>query len=137
MMKFRMYLTGLLLAGFVMASPAQEKSIAVKITNLEKETTTVTNPSTSSSSSCNTSDFPVYQGTELRHIDFADLSWINVRHDLTPSNPNYVSLELTFKDGNTGIYEIVKHIRFTGATAGEKFTLAVKEINTVEIVHSN
>ena len=136
MMKLRKIFTALLLAALVMASHAQEKKVIVKITDLEKETATVTNASTSSSSSCNTSDFPVYQGPELKDIDIADLTWINVRHDLTPSDPNYVSLELTFMDGSSGIYEMVKYIRFTGATKEGKFALAVRGINTIEIVHS-
>lgn len=100
MMKLRKFFTTLLLAALVMASHAQEKKVMVKITDLEKGTTILTNASTSSSSSCNTSDFPVYQGPELKDIDMADLSWISVRHDLTPSDPNYVSLELTFMDGS-------------------------------------
>jgi hypothetical protein len=134
-MKLRKIFTLLLLVAFVIASHAQEKKVWVKITDLEKETTTVTHASTSSSSSCNTSDFPVYQGSDMKDIDIADLTWINVRHDLTPSDPNYVSLELTFMDGSKGIYEMVKHIRFTGATEEGKFALAVKEINTVEVIH--
>ena len=135
-MKVRFLLTTLLLATFVMASFAQEQGVSAKITDLKKVTTTVTNPSSSSSSSCNTSDFPVYQGSELRDVDIADLTWISVRHDLTPSDPNYVSLELTFKDGKTGIYEMVKHIRFTGRTTEGSFAIKVMEVNTVEVVHN-
>lgn len=134
-MKLRKIFTALLLVTLVMASHAQEKKVMVKITDLKKETTTLTNASTSSSSSCNTSDFPVYQGPELKDIDIADLSWISVRHDLTPSDPNYVSLELTFMDGSSGIYEMVKYIRFIGVTEEGKFALPVKDINTVEVVH--
>ena len=119
---------------FVMGTFAQEQ-VVVKITDLEKVTTTLSNASTSSSSSCNTSDFPVYQGSTLKEIDFADLSWISVRHDLKSSDPNnYVSVELTFKDGKTGIYEMVKHIRFTGRTSEGSFSLKVIETNTVEVV---
>jgi hypothetical protein len=121
---------------FVMGTFAQEQKLTVKITDLKKVTTTLTNPSTSSSSSCNTSDFPVYQGSTLKEIDFADLTWISVRHDLRASDPNnYVSVELTFTDGNTGIYEMVKHIRFSGKTEEGNFNLKVMETNTVEIVH--
>ena len=134
-MKLRKIFIALLLATFVMASHAQDKTVKVNITDLKKVTTTVTNASTSSSSSCNTSDFPVYQGSDMKDIDIADLSWISVRHDLTPSDPNYVSLELTFMDGSKGIYEMVKYIRFTGAAEEEKFALEVKDINTVEVVH--
>ena len=123
-----------MLLAFVMGTFAQE-GVTVKITDLKKVTTTLTNASTSSSSSCNTSDFPVYQGSTLTEIDFADLSWISVRHDLTASDPNnYMSVELSFKDGKTGIYEMVKHIRFTGRTPEGSFSLKVMETNTVEVV---
>lgn len=125
----------MLIASFVMGTYAQEQKVTVKITDLEKVTTIITNASTSSSSSCNTSDFPVYQGSTLKEVDFADLSWISVRHDLTPSDPNnYASVELTFKDGKTAVYEMVKHIRFTGKTEEGNFSLKVKDTNTVEIV---
>jgi len=133
-MKQRSFWTAILLMAFVMGTFAQEQ-VVVKITDLEKVTTTLTNASTSSSSSCNTSDFPVYQGSTLKEIDFADLSWISVRHDLKASDPNnYVSVELTFKDGKTGIYEMVKHIRFTGRSSEGSFSLKVMETNTVEVV---
>ncbi|TFH27968.1 MAG: hypothetical protein E4H10_02080 [Bacteroidia bacterium] len=135
-MKQRTLWTAILLMAFVMGTFAQEQKVTVKITDLKKVSTTLTNATTSSSSSCNTSDFPVYQGSTLKEIDFADLTWISVRHDLAASDPNnYVSVELTFKDGKTGIYEMVKHIRFTGKTSEGNFSLKVMETNTVEIVH--
>jgi len=130
----RTILTTLLLLCFGLASFAQEGSLTAKITDLEKVTTTVQNASSSSSSSCGTSDFPVYQGTETKDVDIADLTWISVRHDLTPSDPNYIKLELTFKNGTTGIYEMVRHIRFTGTTDEGSFAIKVKDINTIEIV---
>lgn len=134
-MKQKSFWTAILLMAFVMGTFAQGQGPTVKITDLKKVTTTLTNASSSSSSSCNTSDFPVYQGSTLKEIDFADLTWISVRHDLTSSDPNnYISVELTFKDGKTGIYEMVKHIRFTGKTEEGSFSLKVTETNTVEVV---
>ncbi|RLD56063.1 MAG: hypothetical protein DRI97_08260 [Bacteroidetes bacterium] len=130
----RTILTTLLLVSFGLATFAQGKNVTVKITDLEKVTTTVQNASSSSSSSCGTSDFPVYQGTETLDVDIADLTWISVRHDLSPSDPNYIKLELTFKNGTTGIYEMVRYIRFTGKTEEGNFAIQVKDINTIEIV---
>jgi len=124
-------LTAALLVCFGLAIYAQEKGVTVKITDLEKVTTTVWNVSSSSSSSCGTSDFPVFLGDD---VDIADLTWISVRHDLTPTDPNYIKLELTFKDGTSGIYEMIKYIRFTGKTEEGNFGLMVNEINTIEIV---
>lgn len=134
-MKLRTIWTALLLVSFGLATYAQGEGVTVKVNDLKKVTTTVRNASSSSSSSCGTSDFPVYQGTEARDVDIADLTWISVRHDLTPSDPSYIKLELTFKDGSTGIYEMVRYIRFTGKTDEGNFSMMVKDINTIEIIH--
>lgn len=115
---------------------AQRRGVTMKVTDLDNVTTTVQNATTSSSSSCNTSDFPVYQGPEEKDVNIADLTWISVRHDLTPSDPNYVKLELTFKDGSTGIYEMVRYIRFAGKTDEGNFAKMVKDINTIQIVQN-
>ncbi len=136
-MRLRTIWTALLLTCFGLATYAQGNSVTAKITDLEKVTTTVQNASSSSSSSCNTSDFPVYQGTETKDVDIADLTWISVRHDLTPSDPSYIKLELTFKNGTTGIYEMVRYIRFTGKTEEGNFAIQVKDINTIEIVQKS
>ena len=130
----RTILTALLLVSFGLAISAQGRGVTVKITDLKKVTTTVQNASSSSSSSCGTSDFPLYQGTETKDVDIADLTWISVRHDLTPSDPSYIKLELTFKNGTSGIYEMVRYIRFTGTSGEESFAIQVKDINTIEIV---
>lgn len=133
-MKAKHILSLLMLISFAIGLQAQV--VEVKVTDLDKVTTTITKATTSSSSSCNSSDFPVYQGSTLKEIDFADITWVSVRHDLKASDPNnYMSVELTFKDGKTGIYEIVKHIRFTGQTPEGSYSKKVKDINTVEIIH--
>lgn len=133
-MKSRTIWTVLFLFTFGIGMHAQRGNVTAKITDLKKVTTTVTNATSSSSSSCGTSDFPVYQGTETRDVDIADLTWISVRHDLAPSDPNYIKLELTFKDGSTGIYEMVRYIRFTGNTEEGNFAIMVKDINTIQIL---
>ena len=133
-MKLRILWTVFLIAAVMMTASAQGRGVTVKITDLEKVTTTVQNASSSSSSSCGTSDFPIYQGTETKDVDIADLTWISVRHDLTPSDPSYIKLELTFKNGTSGIFEMVRYIRFTGKTEEESFAIQVKDINTIEIV---
>ena len=133
-MKLRTIWTALLLVSFGLATYAQGEGVTVKVNDLKKVTTTVRNASSSSSSSCGTSDFPVYQGTETQDVDIADLTWISVRHDLTPSDPSYIKLELTFKDGSTGIYEMVRYIRFTGKTDEGNFSMMVKDINTIQII---
>jgi hypothetical protein len=133
-MRHRTILTAILLVSFGLATSAQGRGVTVKITDLKKVTTTLQNASSSSSSSCGTSDFPIYQGTETKDVDIANLTWISVRHDLTPSDPSYIKIELTFKNGSTGIYEMVRYIRFTGTSEEESFAIQVKDINTIEIV---
>lgn len=129
----RTIFTAMLLVLFGVATYAQKNGITVKVTDLEKVTIILQNASSSSSSSCGTADFPVYQGTEEKDVELADLTWISVRHDLPPSDPNYIKLELTFKDGTTGIYEMVRYVRFTGTTEDGNFGMMVKDINTIEI----
>jgi hypothetical protein len=126
--------TAVLFVLFGTAIFAQRRGVTMKVTDLDNVTTTVQNATSSSSSSCNTSDFPVYQGPEEKDVNIADLTWISVRHDLTPSDPNYVKLELTFKDGSTGIYEMVRYVRFAGKTEEGDFAKMVKDINTIQIV---
>ena len=132
-MKLRSLFTAFLVVVIVMGTRAQDQNVTVKITDLEKVTTTIQN-ATTSSSNCGSSEFPVYEGSNLNNLEFADMTWISVRHDLTPSDPNYINVEITFKDGKTGIYEMVKYIRFTGTTEKGNFAIMVKEINTIEIV---
>lgn len=134
MMTKRTICAVLLLAGIGIGLNAQDGGITAKVTDLEKQTTTVNNTSSSSSSSCNTADFPVYQGTTQEGIDFADLTWISVRHDLTPSDPNYIKLEIDFKNGSSGIYEAVRYMRITGTSEEGNVGIMLKDINTIEIV---
>jgi len=119
---------------FGLAIYAQDRGVTVKGTDLKKVTTILKNASSSSSSSCGTSDFPVYQGADAKDVDIADLTWISVRHDLAPSDPSYIKIELDFKDGSSGIYETVRYIRFTGATEEGNVGIMVKDINTIEVV---
>ena len=132
-MKLRTLWTAVLLMAITIATYAQDQNVTAKITDLEKVTTTIQN-ATTSSSNCGSSEFPVYQGSKLTNLELADMTWISVRHDLSPSDPNYVKVELTFKDGKTAIYEMVKYIRFTGTTEEGNFAIMVKEINTIELV---
>ena len=133
MMTKRSIWTLLFLVTFGLGVYAQG-GISAKITDLKKVTTLVTNASSSSSSSCGTADFPVYQGTSQQAIDFSDLTWISVRHDLAPSDPSYIKLELDFKDGSSGIYEAVRYIRITGNSEEGNMAVMLKDINTVEFV---
>lgn len=126
----------LCLALMVAGSFAQEKEYKVKVFDLQDVITTLDRASSSSSSSCESSDFPVYQGSTKTEVNFGDLKSIIVRHDKPAEDPNnYVTVELEFLDGSTGLYEMVKHIRITGTSESGSFSKKIMEINLIEIVH--
>jgi hypothetical protein len=116
---------------------AQDRALKVKIVDLNDVATVVTNVSTSSSSSCNTSDFPVYQGSTKTDVNFADLKSVIVRHDKPAEDSNnYITVELLFKDGKSGLYEMIKHIRFTGVSEKGDFTIKVVDVNMVDVLET-
>ncbi len=94
----------------------------------------VTNASSSSSSSCNSPDFPVLRGGTRKDINFGELSWITVVHDQAARDPEiYIKVELTLKNGSTEEYEMIRNVRFTGKSGQDDFSIMVEEINTVQI----
>lgn len=125
-----------MLASLFFGASAQEQNMKVKISNLERETTLVDNITTSSSTSSVVPNFPVVRGGVQEHLNFEDVDWIIVRHDLPPSDPNrFISVELEFRDGRSGLYEMVKYIRFSGKAGEDSFSIKLMNINTVEVVH--
>ncbi|MCK4745477.1 MAG: hypothetical protein KAT15_00500, partial [Bacteroidales bacterium] len=125
----------LLLTLIVAGAFAQESKLQVKVTDTNDEATIVYNVSSSSSSSCNTSDFPVYQGTSKTDVNFSDLKKVIVRHDLpAEDNTNYLSVELITKNGKSDIYEVIKSIRITGKSEDGDFSVKVIDVKTIEIL---
>ena len=123
------------LSFFNQAFAQDGEAVTAKIIPVEGETVTVHRVSTSSSSSCMTSDFPVYMGTEKLDVDFSELTELYVRHDIPASDPNnYMSVELIFDDGREGIYEMVKHIRFTGKADNGSYSIKVSDVNMIQVV---
>lgn len=115
---------------------AQKKEYTVKVFDLQDVTTVLENVSSSSSSSCESSDFPVYQGATKTDINYADLKSIIVRHDQPAEDPNnYVTVELEFMNGKTDLYEMVKHIRITGTSESGNFSIKIKDVNMIEVMH--
>ncbi len=117
---------------------AQDQAILLKINDLKGVTTTLTNASSSSSSSCNSPDFPVLRGGTRKDVNFGELKWITVLHDQPANDPGiYIKVELTLKNGVTEQYEMIKNVRFMGKSGKEDFSIMVEEINTVQIVSAN
>ena len=120
---------------FFFAGLAQEQEQVLKITDLEGNTTLVSEASSSSSTSCNSPDFPALRGGSRKDINFGELTWITVLHHKPANDPeSYVKVELTFKDGVSEEYEMIKYVRFTGKAGQENFSIQVKDINTVQVL---
>lgn len=135
-MSAKRLVVALCLTLLVSGSFAQEKDYKVKVFDLQDVVTTLDRASSSSSSSCESSDFPVYQGSTKTEVNFADLNSILVRHDKPAEDPNnYVTVELEYLNGSTALYEMVKHIRITGTGEAGSFSKKIMEINMLEIVH--
>ena len=133
-MKLKHTISAILLIILMTAAKAQDPGYELKITDIEGTTTLVSRASSSSSSSCNSPDFPVLKGGDRKDIDFRELSWITVMHDKPASDPGvYIDVELTLKDGSIEKYEMIKSIRFTGKAGKDDYSIEVKDINTVQI----
>ncbi len=134
-MQVKRLITALLIAMIATGIYAQDRELKVRIVDLNDEATVVTNISTSSSSSCDTSDFPVYQGSNKTDVNFADLKSVIVRHDKPAEDSNnYITVELLFKDGKSGLYEMIRHIRFTGVSESGNFSIKVLDVNMIDVI---
>jgi len=135
-MSVKRVITALCLLMFVTGIFAQKKEYTVKVFDLQDVVTTLHQVSSSSSSSCESADFPVYQGSEKTDVNFEVLKSIVVRHDRPASDPNnYVTVELEYLNGTSGLYEMVKHIRITGTSESGNFSMKIMDINLLEIMH--
>jgi hypothetical protein len=109
--------------------------VTLKIIDIKNVTTLVKEATSSSSTSCNSPDFPVLRGGERKDINFNDLSWISVLHDRPANDDNiYINVELTLKNGKTEVHEMIKSIRFTGKSDQGDFSIQVKDISTVQVL---
>ena len=134
-MKIRRGILSMVIGLMAMGMWGQASDLKVRVTDLDGKTTVIQQVSSSSSSSCESSDFPVYQGSAKTDVDYNDLKHLMVRHDTPASDPNnYLTVELLFNDGRTGLYEMVRHIRITGKSESGNFSLKVSEMNMLEIV---
>ena len=134
-MKLRILLSGLILVVLSAGLLAQDAIPPIKVFDTNQKETIVKNASSSSSSSCNSPDFPVIKGGSRKDINFKDLEFVTVLHDRKASNDMYITVELTTKDGGIEILEMIKHIRFTGVTEEGDFSIAVKDISMVQVMH--
>jgi hypothetical protein len=114
---------------------AQRQQFMVKITDNQDQTALVENATSSSSSSCNTSDFPVIQGGSRTDINFRDLNRIIVHPDRSTKNDEvYVAVELIDRDGKSTMTEVVRSIRFMGDTENGRYRKKIEDIRTVDVL---
>jgi hypothetical protein len=128
-------LSAWLLSLFFMSVFSQEPKVKIRVVDTDQVSTIVEAVSTSSSSSCMTADFPVYQGESSKEVNFSDLKKIIVRHDKPAEDGmHYISVELITKDGESGLYEMINNIRITGKSEKGDFSVMVKDVQTVEVI---
>jgi hypothetical protein len=114
---------------------AQGQRFMVKITDAQNQTALVENATSSSSSSCNTSDFPVMQGGSRTDINFRDLNRIIVHPDRSTKNDEvYVAVELVNRDGASSMTEMIRSIRFMGDTGDGRYRKKIEDIRSVEVL---
>jgi hypothetical protein len=135
-MKLKKTITALSLASAFMGMAAQEHVPPIRVVDTKKASTVVYQASSSSSTSCQSPDFPVLRGGSRKDVNFNDLNWITVRHDLPVADENlYITVELTSRNGTTEVLEMIKSIRLTGKTDQGDFSIEVKDISTVQVLH--
>lgn len=124
----------LALSLLVLGIQAQSQSATIKITDVNGITTVVKNATSSSSSSCNSPDFPALKGGSRKDINFNELKFITVLHDrIASENDIYINVELEYRNGSTEPVEMIRNIRFSGKSDAGDFSIAVKEISLVEV----
>jgi len=124
-----------LLSLFFISAFSQEPKVKIRVVGTDQVSTIVEAVSTSSSSSCMTADFPVYQGESSKEVYFNDLKKIIVRHDKPAEDGmHYISVKLITKDGESGLYEMINNIRITGKSEEGDFSVMVKDVQTVEVI---
>lgn len=134
-MNLKKLFSALCLMLVVLGAFAQRPGSMLEITDSNNVTTVIENATTSSSSSCNSSDFPVYRDGNRTDINFRDLTRIIVRPDRPSKNDAlYVTVELVDRSGKTEVTELIRSIRFMGDAEDGKFRARVEDIRSVEVI---
>ena len=135
MMKPKRLMITLILLTWVGGAFAQGQRFMVKIVDAQNQTALVENATSSSSSSCNTSDFPVIQDGSRTDINFRDLNRIIVHPEQSTNNDEvYVAVELIHRDGESTMTEMIRSIRFMGNTGEGRYHKKIEDIRTVDVL---
>jgi len=131
-MNRKLYLLLLLGAIFVSAT-AQNEVIGLRVTDLEKNRSDLTEFRTSSGTKDN--DFPVYVFGEKQPLLFEDVYMILVRHDVEASNPDiYITIEVINLQDKSTLYEAAKYMRIAGNKEGGPFSIKLNQLNGMEVL---
>ncbi len=135
-MKFAKIILTIGLSLIIAVVSAQNQSATIKVTDVNGVTTVVKNATSSSSTSCNSPDFPALKGGSRRDINFNELKFITVLHDrIAGENDIYINVELEYRNGSTEAVEMIRNIRFSGKSNAGDFSIPVKEISLVEVLN--
>jgi hypothetical protein len=114
---------------------AQEQRFMVRITESGDRTVLLENATSSSSSSCNSSDFPVMQNGSRTDVNFRDLNSIVVHPERSTQNDEiYVAVELIRRDGSSEMTEMIRSVRLMGNTEEGRYRKRIDEIREVSVI---
>jgi len=114
---------------------AQGQRFMVRITDTQDQTALLDNATSSSSSSCNSSDFPVLQQGTRTDVNFRDLNKIVVHPDRATQNDEiYVAVELIHRDGTSEMTEMIRSVRLMGNTDDGRYRKRIDEIHQVDVI---
>jgi hypothetical protein len=114
---------------------AQGQRFMIKIVDNQNQTALVENATSSSSSSCNTSDFPVLQDGSRTDVNFRDLNRIIVHPEQSTKNDQlYVAVELIDREGESSMTEMIRSVRFMGDTGEGRYRKKIEDIRTVDVL---
>jgi hypothetical protein len=114
---------------------AQGQRFMIRITDTENKTSILENATSSSSSSCNSSDFPVMQKGSRTDVNFRDLNKIVVHPERSTQNDEmYVAVELFHRDGSSEMTEMIRSVRMMGRSEEGRYGKRIDEIREVDVI---
>lgn len=114
---------------------AQGQRFMIRITDTQNQTALLENATSSSSSSCNSSDFPVMQQGTRTDVNFRDLNKIVVHPDRPTRNDDiYVAVELIHRDGSSEMTEMIRSVRLMGNSEDGSYRKKIDEIREVDVI---
>ena len=114
---------------------AQGQRFMIRITDNQDQTSLVENATSSSSSSCNSSDFPVMQQGNRTDVNFRDLNRIVVHPERSTRNDEiYIAVELVHRDGSSEMTEMIRSVRLMGNTEDGRYRKRIDEIREVDVL---